>query len=288
MNLTLQRAGRCAVAALVALAALGAPSATAAGLPSPAPTVGVAAPLPSPSLPGLPLPTPSASPALPVTTAPSAVSSILGSGESAAGATAGTAPAAPEHPIYQPSPDEQSSLPDEPGRLAYEQQQLDVTTDFAAFDATLGGIAIGAGGGSGRFGWPLVVPGGQKAPITQRFGCTNLPGEPYKAECPSKRWHSGLDLAEPTGTPVFASDAGVVRAYRSDTGYGNHILLIHGNGYATLYGHLSSFAVADGQVVKRGEMIGQVGSTGFSTGPHLHFEIRYQTDYIDPCAEIKC
>ena len=123
MNLTLQRAGRCAVAALVALAALGAPSATAAGLPSPAPTVGVAAPLPSPSLPGLPLPTPSASPALPVTTAPSAVSSILGSGESAAGATAGTAPAAPEHPTYQPSPDEQSSLPDEPGRLAYEQQQ---------------------------------------------------------------------------------------------------------------------------------------------------------------------
>src|SRR5881398_529530 len=127
MNLTLQRAGRCAVAALVALAALGAPSATAAGLPSPAPTVGVAAPLPSPSLPG---------PPLPVTTAPSAVGSILGSGESAAGATAGPAPAAPEHPIYQPSPDEQSSLPDEPGRLAYEQQQLDVTTDFAAFDAT--------------------------------------------------------------------------------------------------------------------------------------------------------
>ena len=208
MNLTLQRAGRCAVAALVALAALGAPSATAAGLPSPAPTVGVAAPLPSPSLPGLPLPTPSASPALPVTTAPSAVGSILGSGESAAGATAGPAPAAPEHPIYQPSPDEQSSLPDEPGRLAYEQQQLDVTTDFAAFDATLGGIAIGAGGGSGRFGWPVVVPGGQKAPITQRFGCTNLPGEPYKAECPSKRWHSGLDLAEPTTFVLKADSSG--------------------------------------------------------------------------------
>ena len=284
MNLTPPRAGRCAVAALFALTALGAAPATAAGLPSPAPTVGLAAPLPSPSVPPLPLPTPS--PALPGT--PDPVGTIVAPGESAAGAASVTTPAAPAHPVYQPSPDEQSSLPDEPGRLAYEQQQLDVSTDFAAFDATLGGIAIDAGGGTGRFGWPVVVPGGQKAPITQRFGCTEMAGEPYKGECPSKRWHSGLDLAEATGTPVFASDAGVVRVYSSSTGYGNHILLIHGNGYATLYGHLSTFAVQDGQVVKRGEMIGQVGSTGFSTGPHLHFEIRYQTDYIDPCAEIKC
>jgi len=59
-------------------------------------------------------------------------------------------------------------------------------------------------------------------------------------------------------------------------------------GDATLYGHLSTFGVEDGQVVKRGDMIGQVGSTGFSTGAHLHFEIRYLADNIDPCAEIKC
>ncbi|HEX6350178.1 MAG TPA: peptidoglycan DD-metalloendopeptidase family protein [Candidatus Dormibacteraeota bacterium] len=284
MNLTPQRAGRLAVAALVASAALGAAPAIAAGPPVPAPTPIVGLPvLPTPVL---PIPTPTPSPGLPGVTVPTLP--VPGPVDPAiATGTVATAPA-PEHPTYQPSPDEQSSLPDEPDRLAYEQQQLDTTTDSAAFDATLGGIAIGAGGGTGRFGWPVVVPAGQKAPITQRFGCTDLAGEPYKAECPSKRWHSGLDLAEPKGTPVFAADSGVVRVYSSSTGYGNHILLVHGNGYATLYGHLSSFAVTDGQVVKRGEMIGQVGSTGFSTGPHLHFEIRYQADYIDPCAEIKC
>ncbi len=280
MNLTPQRAGRFALAALVALAALSAAPATAAGLPSPLPA-------PTPSLPGLPLPSASP-PGLPGSAV--AIPSIVappGPGESAAAAGLASVPA-PPHPAYQPSADEKASLPDEPGRLAYEQQQLDVATDFSAFDATLGGIAIGAGGGSGRFGWPVIVAAGQKAPITQRFGCTEMAGEPYKGECPSKRWHSGLDLAEPTGTPVFASDAGVARVYGSSTGYGNHILLIHGNGYATLYGHISSFAVQDGQLVKRGEMIGQVGSTGLSTGPHLHFEVRYDTDYIDPCAEIKC
>lgn len=276
-----QRAGRFALAALVAISALSIAPATAAGLPGPVPTL----PVPTPGLP-LPSATPSPPgvPSLPVTTVPS-----LPAGQStAASSTVVVMPPAPPHPAYQPSPDEKASLPEEPARLAYEQQQLDVATDFAAFDATLGGIAIGAGGGTGRFGWPVIVAGGARAPITQRFGCTELGGEPYKAECPSKRWHSGLDLAEPAGTPVFASDSGVARLYRSTTGYGNHVLLVHGNGYATLYAHLSSFAVEDGQVVKRGEMIGQVGSTGFSTGSHLHFEVRYQADYIDPCAEIKC
>lgn len=295
MHWTTQRAGRLAAGALLALSAITVAPVHAAGLPLPptppppasppvavpsAPPVGV----PPPPLPPLPPLPPIAPPAAPVA-APVAVSG-LGAGEASAGAS--TVPVIePAHPAYQASPEEQAALPDEPGRTAYEQQQLDTTTDAGAFDATLGEVAIGAGGGSGRFGWPVVVPAG-RAPITQRFGCTDLAGEPYRAECPKKRWHAGLDLGEPAGTPVFAADTGVVHVIRSDRGYGNHILLIHGNGYATLYGHLSTFAAGEGQVVKRGEMIGQVGSTGFSTGPHLHFEIRYQADAIDPCAELGC
>src|SRR5207248_10835902 len=143
--------------------------------PPPTPAVSVsplpALPLPTPT-PSL-LPTPSALPA-PVAPLPPAVvpgpTGSLPAARDSAGTTAAPIDAAPPaHPVYQPSPDEQASLPNEPERLAYEQQQLDVASDFASFDATLGGIAIGAGGGTGRFGWPVVVPAGRKAPITQRF-----------------------------------------------------------------------------------------------------------------------
>ncbi len=86
--------------------------------------------------------------------------------------------------------------------------------------------------------------------------------------------HSGLDMAAPTGTPVTAAAPGYVAWARTGRSYGNYIMIIHTNGVATLYAHLSSMNVSADQFVERGQVIGGVGSTGLSTGPHLHFEAR--------------
>ncbi len=95
--------------------------------------------------------------------------------------------------------------------------------------------------------------------------------------------HHALDIAAPMGTPVHAADSGyVLLAGWSNDGYGNHIMIDHGNGYVTLYGHLSRIAVQPGQAVQQGDPIGNVGSTGNSTGPHLHFEIRQNNYGLNP------
>jgi murein DD-endopeptidase MepM/ murein hydrolase activator NlpD len=88
------------------------------------------------------------------------------------------------------------------------------------------------------------------------------------------KFHAGMDFAAPIGTEVYATGDGVVqRADAQASGYGNHIRIDHGYGYMTLYGHLSRTKVRPGQKVKRGEVIGYVGNTGKSTGPHLHYEV---------------
>ncbi len=91
------------------------------------------------------------------------------------------------------------------------------------------------------------------------------------------RWgamHQGLDIAPPYGTGVYAANAGIVIFAGGQGGYGNLLLIDHGGGFVTAYAHLSGFAASSGQTVGRGEVIGYVGSTGDSTGPHLHFETR--------------
>lgn len=88
------------------------------------------------------------------------------------------------------------------------------------------------------------------------------------------KFHSGIDFTAPRRTPVYATGNGRVEASRYELrGYGNHIILNHGFGYESLYGHLSSIEVFNGQKVKRGELIGYVGNTGTSTAPHLHYEV---------------
>lgn len=109
-----------------------------------------------------------------------------------------------------------------------------------------------AGGGTGQFAWPV---GGI---ITQYFAW----------------YHTGVDIANSTGTAVVAADSGrVVLTQYLNYGYGWHIIINHGNGYQTLYGHLAKILVAEGDNVTRGQAVGLLGSTGRSTGPHLHFEI---------------
>jgi murein DD-endopeptidase MepM/ murein hydrolase activator NlpD len=98
------------------------------------------------------------------------------------------------------------------------------------------------------------------------------------------RVHAGLDLSAPSGTPIAAAGDGVVVAAGVRGGYGNAVVIDHGNALATLYGHQSRIAVTVGQQVRQGDIVGLVGSTGNSTGPHLHFEVRLFGTPVDPLA----
>ncbi|MCX6384122.1 MAG: peptidoglycan DD-metalloendopeptidase family protein [Actinobacteria bacterium] len=115
---------------------------------------------------------------------------------------------------------------------------------------------------NGRLMWPVV------GRLMSGFGSRMHPILGYV------RFHSGIDLAAPRGTPIVAADGGQVIEASYDGGYGNSILIYHGGGFATFYAHMSGFAVSQGQMVKRGQIIGYVGSTGLATGPHCHFEVR--------------
>jgi murein DD-endopeptidase MepM/ murein hydrolase activator NlpD len=94
--------------------------------------------------------------------------------------------------------------------------------------------------------------------------------------------HSGIDLAAPTGTPIQAAAPGIVAWTRTGRSYGNYAMIIHEGGFATLYAHMSAFGASTGEYVSRGQTIGYVGSTGFSTGPHLHFEVRLNGIPVNP------
>jgi len=104
-----------------------------------------------------------------------------------------------------------------------------------------------------------------------------------------KAWHKGMDIANHSGGAILAADSGtvLVASWLDNTGYGNRILIDHGNGTKTLYAHLSKYAVVVGQTVKRGDVIGYMGSTGRSTGTHLHFEIRTDKGNANPLVSLK-
>jgi murein DD-endopeptidase MepM/ murein hydrolase activator NlpD len=119
--------------------------------------------------------------------------------------------------------------------------------------------------------WPLV-----SVWLTSGFGARPDPvtGEP--------ELHTGLDIAADRGMPVHATADGTVESAGYDGGYGNCILIDHGFGIGTRYGHLSGYAISVGQAVKRGQVIGYVGSTGHTTGPHLHYEILLNGEPVNP------
>lgn len=97
------------------------------------------------------------------------------------------------------------------------------------------------------------------------------------------KMHAGLDFSAPQGTPIYATADGRIKiAGYSDGGYGNHVVISHGYGYETLYGHMVRIKAKRGQSVKRGEVIGYVGSTGKSTGSHLHYEVHKNGQRLDP------
>jgi murein DD-endopeptidase MepM/ murein hydrolase activator NlpD len=136
------------------------------------------------------------------------------------------------------------------------------------------GIAGGLAHSNGYFSWPVL------GIITSPFGWRSNPfgGGP--------EFHQGLDIAAPSGTTVKAAADGTVLMAQWYGGYGNFILLDNGNGYSTGYAHLSAIYVSKGQFVQRGQAIGAVGSTGYSTGPHLHFEVRVEGKPVDPAPRL--
>lgn len=127
-------------------------------------------------------------------------------------------------------------------------------------------------------GWVRPVPGRMTSPYGNRthpvYGTVRL--------------HAGVDLAGATGTPIRASRGGTVAFVGWMSGYGQTVILYHGDGLGTLYAHLSSFAVAQGTSISQGATVGGVGMTGTATGPHLHFEVRRNGTPQNPCGFIAC
>jgi murein DD-endopeptidase MepM/ murein hydrolase activator NlpD len=128
----------------------------------------------------------------------------------------------------------------------------------------------GVGHGTGTMMWPV------NGTVTSGFGYRIHP-------ILGKRiLHTGIDIAASSGTPICAADSGTVIYATWVDGYGNTVAIDHGGGISTLYAHQSSLAVGYGQAVKKGQLVGYVGSTGYSTGPHLHFEVRVNGSPVDP------
>ena len=124
--------------------------------------------------------------------------------------------------------------------------------------------------GSGNFIWPVSC--------TYITSCVGYRFHPISGQW---KYHSGMDIGCQFGDSIWASDGGTVCIAGVNGGYGNCVMIDHGNGYYTLYGHMSSIAVSVNQSVAQGQVIGYVGSTGYSTGPHLHFEIRSGTTCLE-------
>lgn len=154
------------------------------------------------------------------------------------------------------------------------QETVDAATGqvvSAFMPGMAGSCAPGISGSGGTGSWSLPLQSGFA--YTQGF----YPG------------HSGVDLAAPIGTPVVAADTGVVvfSGWVLDSwGYGILVVLDHGNGWTTYYAHLSTNGVGCGQLVQRGQYVGQIGTTGNSSGPHLHFEMRWGHEPVDPTGHI--
>jgi murein DD-endopeptidase MepM/ murein hydrolase activator NlpD len=165
-----------------------------------------------------------------------------------------------------------TSVPPTPTRMPpTPTMRSDAGTVFRSIPATGGtgggtaqaASSAGRGGrGAGLFLWPLT--GG----ISTRFG---------------EDGHTGIDIMADMGDPVISAGSGVVTvALESDYGYGWRVEVDHGNGLTTLYAHLSAFAVKTGDRVVQGQRLGSAGSTGYSTGPHVHFEVRAAGVPVDP------
>lgn len=135
------------------------------------------------------------------------------------------------------------------------------------------GSGSSGGGSSSSSGWQYPLP---YATVTCGYGWRTHPITGKQS------FHNGVDLAAAKGTPIYASRSGTVTTATYSSVYGYYVTINHGDGYSTLYGHMTHYIVSAGQTVSKGEVIGYVGSTGWSTGPHLHFTIYYNGSTVNP------
>lgn len=150
-----------------------------------------------------------------------------------------------------------------------DKEDEETMAEIQAFEG--GSVARGMPAFHGRFGLPVYG-----ARLSSGFGMR------YHPILHRMRMHTGQDFAAPGGTPIHAAADGIVVATRWSRGYGNLVVVEHGGGYSTLYGHCLSFVAHPGQHVRRGEVIARVGKTGLATGYHCHFEIRIGGRPVNP------
>lgn len=153
------------------------------------------------------------------------------------------------------------------------QAQIKKAEEEAARTASMANFKYSGG----KFGWP--VPSITR--INSYFGYRIHP------IFGTKKLHAGIDISGPTGTDIVAAEDGVVTSASYMSGYGYAIIISHGNGYSTLYGHNSKLLVSKGDTVSKGQHISEMGSTGNSTGPHCHFEVRVNGTATDPLPYLK-
>lgn len=154
------------------------------------------------------------------------------------------------------------------------QEWLATSVPPTTVPAAPSGGSSGGGGSVSNSGWSMPIYG---ATFTSAFG------NRWHPVYGGYRFHYGVDLAAPTGTPIYASRSGVVdtASYQAG-GAGNYVQINHGDGYRSIYMHMDYYIVGYGQYVSQGQVIGYCGSTGGSTGPHLHFGISYNGTYVNP------
>lgn len=145
-----------------------------------------------------------------------------------------------------------------------------------------GGSEEEGGGESGGSSGSSSSSSGWLYPLPYRVAVTSAYG--YRVHPVTEAWsfHTGVDLGAAEGTPIYATRSGTVTTATYSDVYGNYVTINHGDGYSSLYGHMTHYVVSAGEYVSQGEVIGYVGSTGWSTGPHLHFTIYYNGSTVNP------
>jgi murein DD-endopeptidase MepM/ murein hydrolase activator NlpD len=155
-------------------------------------------------------------------------------------------------------------------RRQWEEQEDQLQAESNQLSAIIAGGSSGGAHGSGQLIWPVA------GPVTSGFGWRIHPIFHVR------KFHTGIDISAAYGVAIKAADTGTTIYSGWMTGYGNVVVVDHGNGLSTLYAHMTAAAVGNGVNVTRGQTIGTVGATGYATGPHLHFEVRVNGDPVDP------
>lgn len=168
--------------------------------------------------------------------------------------------------LYKAQEEEQSSQEEYERLLAISENIASMLRNME----NAGGGAPAGQGGTGQFMWPC------NGPITSYYGWRTHP------IFGTTKYHSGMDIAVDSGTPIHAADSGTIVYSGWLGGYGNCVMIDHGGGLVTLYAHNSALNVGEGQYVSKGTVVAYVGSTGYSTGPHCHFEVRLHGELTEP------